>query len=88
MWHIRFMSSPSSISDQQSSRHKKTTRRCSAKPREPNYGTACGLLPLDWLPACQLLQDVGSEMLIATVLFLLKPERLEANPKCLRSVAH
>jgi Skp family chaperone for outer membrane proteins len=40
-------------------------------------------LPWDWLPACPLLQDIGSELLLVAVLFLLNPDGLEANPTCL-----
>jgi hypothetical protein len=46
------------------------------------------LLAWDRLPACQLLHDLGSEMLMVAILFLLMPDRLEANPTCLCSVAH
>ena len=55
---------------------------------EPPHGTAHGLLPWDRLPACHCLHDFGPDMLIVTVLFLLKPDRLEAYPTCLRSVDH
>jgi len=33
-----------------------------------------------WLPACPLLQDIGSELLLVAVLFLFNPDRLEAYP--------
>ncbi|MEI6527469.1 MAG: hypothetical protein WCP62_15675, partial [Planctomycetota bacterium] len=41
-----------------------------------------------WLPACHCLHDFGPDMLMVTVLFLLKPDRLEAYPTCLRPVDH
>ena len=43
-------------------------------------------LPWDRLPACPLLHDVGSVMQMVTVLFILKPDRLEAYPTSLSSV--
>jgi hypothetical protein len=36
--------------------------------------------PWDRLPACPHLQDIGSELLLVAVFFLLNPDRLEANP--------
>jgi outer membrane protein len=36
--------------------------------------------PWDRLPACPLLRDIGSELLLVAVLFLFNPDRLEACP--------
>jgi hypothetical protein len=36
--------------------------------------------PWDRLPACPLLRDIGSELLLVAVLFLFNPDRLEAYP--------
>ena len=40
------------------------------------------------LLACRLLQDIGSELLLDAVLFLVNPDRLEAYPTCLTLSIH
>ena len=86
MWFIRLMPSPSSIIHPHGMRSPCDGARQSrvTHPR----GTAHGLRPWDRLPACPLLHDVGSEMLMVAVLFLLKLDRLEAYPTCIGSVDH
>jgi len=56
--------------------------------RNSNESSLCmWFLPWDGIPACHSLQELSLEMLMVTVLFLLKPDRLETYPTRLHSVA-